>query len=89
MYIPSLNAESRPDVIFDFIEAHSLGALVTSGPSGELFATHLPWLVDRTNGDHSNGSPGVRSHARRRVAAVREEMREPVVADDIMHGEVP
>ena len=52
MYIPSLNAESRPDVIFDFIEAHSLGALVTSGPSGELFATHLPWLVDRTNGEH-------------------------------------
>ena len=52
MYIPSLNAESRPEVIFDFIEAHSLGALVTSAPSGELFATHLPWLVDRTNGEH-------------------------------------
>jgi transcriptional regulator len=52
MYIPSLNAESRPDVIFDFIEAHSLGALVTSAASGELFATHLPWLVDRTSGEH-------------------------------------
>src|SRR5215217_8868196 len=52
MYIPSLNAESRPEVIFDFIEAHSLGALVTSSPSGDLFATHLPWLVDRTRGEH-------------------------------------
>jgi transcriptional regulator len=52
MYIPSLNAENRPEVIFDFIEAHSLGALVTSSPSGELFATHLPWLVDRTRGEH-------------------------------------
>jgi transcriptional regulator len=52
MYIPSSNAENRPEVIFEFIEAHSLGALVTSSASGELFATHLPWLVDRTRGEH-------------------------------------
>jgi len=52
MYIPSSFAESQPDVIFDFIAAHSLGALVTSSASGELFATHLPWLVDRTRGEH-------------------------------------
>jgi len=52
MYIPSLNAEHRPEVIFDFIDAHSLGALVTASPSGELFATHLPWLVDRSAGEH-------------------------------------
>jgi transcriptional regulator len=52
MYIPSSNVEHRPEVIFDFIEAHSLGALVTAAPSGELFATHLPWLVDRSAGEH-------------------------------------
>jgi transcriptional regulator len=52
MYTPSLNAEHRPEIIFDFIEAHSLGALVTSSPAGDLFATHLPWLVDRARGEH-------------------------------------
>jgi transcriptional regulator len=54
MYIPPANAENRAEVIFDFIEAHSLGALVTSSPSGELFATHLPWLVDRARGEHGS-----------------------------------
>ncbi|MBB4637996.1 FMN-binding negative transcriptional regulator [Longimicrobium terrae] len=51
MYIPSSNAENDPGIIFDFIEAHSLGALVTTGADG-LFATHLPLLVDRTRGPH-------------------------------------
>jgi transcriptional regulator len=52
MYNPSSFAESRPEVLFEFIEANSLGALVTTSPSGELFATHLPWLVDRPTGQH-------------------------------------
>jgi transcriptional regulator len=52
MYLPTSNAETRPEVIFDFIDAHPLGALVTSAPSGELFASHLPWLIDRTRGEH-------------------------------------
>jgi transcriptional regulator len=51
MYIPPSNAENDPDVIFDFIEAHSLAALVTNGVEG-LFATHLPLLVYRTRGPH-------------------------------------
>lgn len=51
MYIPSSNAENDPEVMWDFIEAHSLGALVTTGADG-LFATHLPLLVDRTRGPH-------------------------------------
>ena len=51
MYIPSSNAEHRPDVMLDFIEAHPLGALVTAGGEG-LFATHLPLVVDRTRGAH-------------------------------------
>jgi transcriptional regulator len=52
VYTPSSFAENRPEVIFDFIEAHSLGALITSSASGELFASHLPWLVDRARGEH-------------------------------------
>ena len=49
MYIPSYNAESRPEVLLDFIEAHPFGAMVTGGPGG-LFATHLPWVVERGEG---------------------------------------
>ena len=49
MYIPRLNAEHRPDVIFEFIEAHPFGILVTTSPEG-LFATHLPLLLDRARG---------------------------------------
>ena len=51
MYVPASNAEHRPEVLFDFIEAHSLGALVTASADG-LFATHLPFVLDRARGPH-------------------------------------
>jgi transcriptional regulator len=51
MYIPASNAERRPDVMLDYIEAHPLGALVSASAEG-LFATHLPLLVDRGRGPH-------------------------------------
>lgn len=51
MYIPPSNAEHRPEVMLDFIEAHPLGVLVTAGTEG-LFATHLPLLLDRARGAH-------------------------------------
>ena len=51
MYIPASNAEHRPEVLFDFIEAHALGALVTASADG-LFATHLPFVLDRARGPH-------------------------------------
>ena len=49
MYIPSSNAEHRPEVMLDYMEAHPLATLVTSSSEG-LIATHLPLLVDRTRG---------------------------------------
>ena len=49
MYVPSSNAEHRPQVMLDYMEAHPLAALVTSSSEG-LIATHLPLLVDRTRG---------------------------------------
>ena len=49
MYIPSSNAEHRPEVMLDYMEVHPLAALVTSSSEG-LIATHLPLLVDRTRG---------------------------------------
>ena len=51
MYNPSSFAEHDVAVMYDFIEAHPLGALVTASPSG-LFATHLPLVLDRGLGPH-------------------------------------
>jgi transcriptional regulator len=51
MYIPTSYAEHVRDVLFDFIDAHPLGILVTASPEGGLFATHLPLVVDRAAGD--------------------------------------
>ena len=53
MYIPTSNAEHRPEVMFDYMEAHPLATLVTNSSEG-LIATHLPLLVDRTRG--ANGT---------------------------------
>lgn len=50
MYIPSSFAERDLPTIFAFIEAHPLGALVTSTPDEGLLATHLPLVLDRTAG---------------------------------------
>jgi transcriptional regulator len=49
MYNPPSFAEHDVAVMHDFIEAHPLGALVTTSPSG-LFATHLPLVLDRGRG---------------------------------------
>ena len=49
MYIPPSFAEHDVTVMHDFIEAHPLGALVTSSPA-RLFATHLPIVLDRSRG---------------------------------------
>jgi len=46
MYIPKHFSETRPDVLHDFIEKHSLAAIVTSTAAG-LTANHLPVLLDR------------------------------------------
>lgn len=50
MYTPSSFAERDLPTIFDFIEAHPLGALVTSTPGEGLLATHLPLVLDRAAG---------------------------------------
>ncbi|OAI39374.1 transcriptional regulator [Planctomycetaceae bacterium SCGC AG-212-D15] len=49
MYIPTAFAETDPAKLHDFIAAHSF-ALLVSHLHGELFATHLPLLLDRDAG---------------------------------------
>jgi transcriptional regulator len=51
VYIPASNAEHRPEVLLDYIDAHPFGALVTVSSDG-IVATHLPLVLDRTRGAH-------------------------------------
>lgn len=52
MYVPRTNAEDRPEVLADLIRAHPLATLVSTGPNGELWATHLPVIYDPARGPH-------------------------------------
>jgi transcriptional regulator len=51
MYIPAVFAETDLTKLQDFIEQNSFGLLV-SQVDGLPFATHLPFLLDRTSGPH-------------------------------------
>jgi transcriptional regulator len=51
MYVPAVFAETNLTRLHDFIEANSFGLLV-SQVDGLPFATHLPFLLDRTAGPH-------------------------------------
>jgi transcriptional regulator len=51
MYVPPHFAESNPATLHDFIEGHSFGLLVSQA-GGVPFASHLPFLLDRTAGPH-------------------------------------
>ena len=60
MYIPPAFRESRPEVLHGLIRRHSFGTLV-SRVDGELFATHLPFLLNADRGPHGT----LRSHMAR------------------------
>lgn len=49
MFTPPAFAETDPDAVAGLIARAGMGVLVTAGPQG-LFASHLPWLHDRTAG---------------------------------------
>jgi transcriptional regulator len=49
VYVPSLFAERRPDVLHDFMRRNSFATLVVAGPDG-IQANHLPFLLDTTRG---------------------------------------
>jgi transcriptional regulator len=54
VYIPSAFAETRPEVLGDFLRQHSFGTLVTSDPEAGLCASHLPFLfTEAHNGGHA------------------------------------
>jgi transcriptional regulator len=49
MYVPKSYREDRPDELFAFIAANPFGALITAR-AGRMFASHLPFVVDRGAG---------------------------------------
>jgi transcriptional regulator len=51
MYIPPSFAAPDPTAVIQAIEEYSF-AFVVSGADGDLVASHLPLLYDRTNGPH-------------------------------------
>jgi transcriptional regulator len=51
MYVPAAFAETDPNRIHDLIEQNSFGVLV-SQVDGLPFASHLPFLLERTAGPH-------------------------------------
>lgn len=51
MYVPPHFAQTDAATLHAFIERYSFGLLV-SDAGGEPFATHLPFLLDRTAGPH-------------------------------------
>jgi transcriptional regulator len=53
MYLPAAFAETDLTKLHDFIERHSFGLLV-SQVEGLPFATHLPFLLERTSGPHGS-----------------------------------
>src|SRR5258708_30635921 len=51
MYIPAAFRESRSETLHEWIRAYSFGTLV-SVVDGELFATHMPFLLDAERSPH-------------------------------------
>jgi transcriptional regulator len=49
MYVPPAFSENDLANLFDFIEQYSFGLLVTQN-DGQAFASHLPFMIDRTAG---------------------------------------
>jgi len=62
MYLPTHFAESRPEVLRDFIASHPLGLLVTQNGAGGIDANSVPFFLDVAD----DGTPGVlRAHVAR------------------------
>jgi transcriptional regulator len=51
VYIPSHFAETRPEVLADFIRDHNFGILISAGGDG-VIASHIPFLYDVERGPH-------------------------------------
>jgi transcriptional regulator len=84
MYLPAHFAESRPQVLRDFIAAHPLGLLVTQNRAGGIDANSVPFFLDADVDD--GGTPGVlRAHVAR-ANPLWKEARDDVDALVVFQG---
>lgn len=51
MYVPAAFAQKDLAPLHELIERYDFGTLVSHGPEG-LYATHIPFMLDRTRGPH-------------------------------------
>ncbi len=62
MYLPAHFAESRPDVLHDFVRANPFGLLISHDGSGRVDANGIPFVLDADPA----GGPGIlRAHVAR------------------------
>jgi transcriptional regulator len=57
MYIPAHFVQSDRDRLFDLIEAHAFGLLI-SGSGADMIASHVPFLLDRPGSNKTGGEHG-------------------------------
>ena len=82
MYLPTHFAESRPEVLRDFIASHPLGLLVTQNGAGGIDANSVPFFLDVAD----DGTPGVlRAHVAR-ANPLWKEARDDVDALVVFQG---
>jgi len=61
MYIPPFNRVEDRERTLKFIDTYGFGTVISDGPDGTLTASHLPVLLDRTDGEWGT----LRSHMAR------------------------
>ena len=82
MYLPAHFAESRPQVLRDFIAAQPLGLLVTQNRAGGIDANSVPFFLDTDD----DATPGVlRAHVAR-ANPLWKEARDDVDALVVFQG---
>ena len=83
MYVPAHFRADDPAELRRFMSAHPFATLVTTGPDGAPFATHLPLLVEE---DAGGGVLCLRSHLARANPHWRHFDSNPADTLAIFHG---
>lgn len=84
MHLPNCNAETRPEVLRDFIRQNPLGILTTAIKSESyqfLQNSHIPWIIDADYDGNTDGLGRLRGHIARQNPQAKAII-ESCTADD-------
>ena len=84
MYVPAHFRADDPAELRRFMRAHPFATLVTTGPDGAPFATHLPLLVEED--DSAGGALYLRSHLARANPHWKHFLSTPAESLAVFHG---